>query len=71
MSSKKMRVRITSDGRTEIKVEGGQGDDCLTFTKSLEQALGKVQLREFTEDYDATEPVVINTGEKISSGYTL
>lgn len=70
MSAKKMRVRITQDGRTEIKVEGGQGDNCVTFTQALEQKLGQVQDRQFTEDYDAQQVVTINTDEKITD-YTL
>lgn len=70
MSAKKMRVRITQDGRTEIKVEGGQGDNCVTFTQALEQKLGQVQHRQFTEDYDAQQVVTINTDEKITD-YTL
>ena len=65
-----MRVRITKDGRTEIRVEGGQGEDCINFTKSLEQAIGKVQQREFTEDYEA-QPLAVTTGEKVIVGYTL
>jgi len=56
MGIKKMRIRIGRDGRTEIRVEGGQGDDCLAFTRSIEQALGQVEKRELTADYDR-EPV--------------
>lgn len=56
MGIKKMRIRIKQDGRTEIRVEGGQGDDCLTFTRAVEQALGQVEKRELTADYDR-EPV--------------
>ena len=56
MGIKKMRIRIGRDGRTEIRVEGGQGDDCLAFTRTMEQALGQVEKRELTADYDR-EPV--------------
>jgi len=56
MTIKKMRIRIGRDGRTEIRVEGGQGDDCLAFTRAVEQALGTVEQRELTADYDQ-EPV--------------
>jgi hypothetical protein len=49
---KKMRIRITNEGRTEIKVEGGEGGDCLEFTSAMEGALGQVEQRELTEDYD-------------------
>jgi len=51
MGIKKMRIRIGRNGHTEIRVEGGQGDDCLAFTRAVEQALGQVEQRELTEDY--------------------
>lgn len=71
MNSKKMRVRITHSGRTEIKVEGGQGDDCVTFTHSLEQALGQVQHREFTADYDTPQIVMQQTATETINSYAL
>jgi hypothetical protein len=51
-----MRIRIGRDGRTEIRVEGGQGDDCLAFTRAVEQAVGTVEQRQLTADYDQ-EPI--------------
>jgi hypothetical protein len=68
MPMKKMRIRITRDGRTEIRVEGGEGADCLAFTKSMEQALGAVQTRELTADYEQ-EPVPVRVQE--TEGVTL
>jgi hypothetical protein len=41
-----MRIRITRDGRTEIKVENAVGDECLAFTKAIEAALGTIDSRE-------------------------
>lgn len=59
MGIKKVRIRIGLDGRTQFKVEGGQGADCIDFTRALEQAVGNVEKRELTPDYHdaATEPV--------------
>ena len=51
MGIKKVRIRIGLDGRTQFKVEGGQGADCIDFTRALEQAVGNVEKRELTEDY--------------------
>ena len=51
MGIKKVRIRIGLDGRTQFKVEGGQGADCVDFTRALEQAIGNVENRELTEDY--------------------
>jgi len=53
MPMKKMRIRIARDGRTQIRVEGGKGADCLDFTRAMEQALGVVEHRELTPEYDA------------------
>lgn len=49
---KKMRIRIGNDGRTQIRVEGGEGADCLAFTQAMERALGAVEQRELTADYE-------------------
>lgn len=51
MGIKKVRIRIGLDGRTQFKVEGGQGADCIDFTRALEQAVGNVEKRELTADY--------------------
>ena len=51
MGIKKVRIRIGLDGRTQFKVEGGQGADCIEFTRALEQAVGSVENRELTADY--------------------
>jgi len=65
MALKKMRIRIAEDGRTEIAVEGGVGDDCLAFTSAMEGALGKVEQRTLTADYDReTEAVTVSESEQ-------
>ena len=62
MPMKKMRIRIANDGSTQIRVEGGEGPDCLDFTRAMEQALGVVEHRELTPDYDK-EPEQVPTHE--------
>lgn len=64
---KKMRIRIARDGRTEIRVEGAEGSECLAFTKAMENALGAVQTRELTGDYEK-EPVRVQVGETETVG---
>jgi hypothetical protein len=66
MGIKKMRILIKRDGRTEIRVECGQGDDCLAFTQAVERALGVVEQRQLTAEYDQ-EPVVDPVYLKASS----
>ena len=71
MGIKKMRIRIQRDGRTEIRVEGGQGDDCLAFTRGMEQALGQVEKRELTADYHNADPLAVTTRETLNERETL
>lgn len=62
---KKMRILIKKDGKTEIRVEGGQGDNCLSFTKAVEQALGTVEQRELCPEY-YEEPVIVSDKVEVS-----
>ena len=38
---KRMRIIINQQGQTSIDVEGGQGTDCLDFTRAVEEALDR------------------------------
>ena len=67
MTAKKMIVHIGRDGATTIRVEGGTGDDCLTFTRSVEEALGAVQQREFTADYHEHDPLAVPAREGVKT----
>jgi hypothetical protein len=49
IAMKKMRIRIGLDGKTTIRVEGAVGEECLSFTKAVEKALGAVERRERTD----------------------
>lgn len=71
MTTKKMIVRIGRDGATTIRVEGGEGDNCLVFTRSLEQALGVVQQREFTAEYYEHDPLAVPAHEKVKTQENL
>lgn len=66
MGTKKMKIRINRDGQTEISVECGQGDDCLFFTKAIEQALGKIEQRELTADYQSGDAVTVTNRENLN-----
>lgn len=71
MTAKKMIVRIGRDGATTIRVEGGEGDNCLLFTRSLEEALGTVQQREFTAEYHEHDPLAVPTREDVKTRENL
>lgn len=49
----KMIVKIGLDGKTEIRVEGAVGEECLTFTRAIEKALGEVEERKLLPEIEA------------------
>lgn len=63
---KKMRIKINRDGKVTVKVEGAVGDECIAFTRLFEKAIGDVEKRVYTEDYDKEkEQIRINQQEMI------
>ena len=71
MAAKKMIVHIGRDGAATIRVEGGEGDSCLLFTRSLEQALGVVQQREFATEYYEHDPLAVPAREDVKTRENL
>lgn len=71
MTAKKMIVHIGRDGATTIRVEGGEGDDCLVFTRSIEEALGTVRQREFTAEYYEHDPLAVPAHEDVKTRENL
>lgn len=55
MKKREMIITIGKDGGVEIEVQGVKGDDCLEFSKFLEEELGEVVDRERTPEYYQTE----------------
>ncbi len=50
MTQKTLRFKIHQDGRVEETVEGFTGNSCNEATKTLENALGKVTVKNKTSD---------------------
>ena len=50
MPQKTLRFKIQQDGRLEETVEGFTGNSCYEATKNLEDALGKVTVKNKTSD---------------------
>jgi hypothetical protein len=46
-----IEVLIGPDGTVRIKTHGLRGEACIVETKSLEQAVGRVERREKTREY--------------------
>lgn len=42
---KKMKIRISKQGKTTIQVEGASGPECVEFTKLVENAVGSAEKR--------------------------
>jgi hypothetical protein len=61
---KKMYIRIRRDGKTEIRVEGAEGHDCLAFTRSVEKALGAVETREMC--VPEADPLQVETRQQVT-----
>ncbi|MBI1745642.1 MAG: DUF2997 domain-containing protein [Acidobacteria bacterium] len=54
---KKMKITIHKDGTQKIEVLGATGEECVAFTKQLENRLGaQVGDRELKPEYQETEP---------------
>ena len=61
---KKMRVRIGCDGKVTVKVEGAAGPECVEFTSLFEKAIGDVEKREYTEDYNKEDEITIDVNQR-------
>jgi hypothetical protein len=51
MDMQELEITINNDGRVQIAVRGVHGEECISLTQSLEEALGEVNERNFTPGY--------------------
>ena len=51
MSQAEFNIQIAPDGKVSIEVVGAQGPTCTELSAFLEQALGKVEKRDFKPEY--------------------
>ncbi len=59
---KRMRITINREGKTTFKVEDAVGEDCLVFSSPFEKAVGIVEKRVLTADYEKeNEEIELNT----------
>lgn len=62
--SKKIVFKISKEGDVLVDKVEGYGPNCVEATKSLEQALGKIDgERKYTEEYD--DPIDTDNSEHI------
>jgi hypothetical protein len=51
----KIEYRIGKDGKVTETVLNGQGESCVLATETMEEALGKVELREMLPEYEGDQ----------------
>ncbi len=51
MEMQELEITIDRDGQMKIGVRGIHGEGCLALTKNLEDAVGRVETREYTSEY--------------------
>jgi len=66
MPQKTLRFKIHQDGRVEETVEGFTGSSCNDATRNLENALGKVTVKNKTSD-----AFISNQNEKLKHLYEI
>jgi hypothetical protein len=49
---KKLRIRIGTDGKVEIEVDGAVGPSCREFSRLFEQAVGEVTACRLKPEHD-------------------
>jgi hypothetical protein len=50
-------INVDANGNFTIEVNGSSGENCLSLTQPLEEALGGVDNREFKPEYRQSSPV--------------
>lgn len=51
MEMQELEITIDKEGRVQVAVRGVKGEGCLALTKSIEDAVGTVEEREYTAEY--------------------
>jgi hypothetical protein len=51
MEMQELEITIDNEGRVQIGVIGGHGEDCVALTRSLEEAIGEVKDRSFLPEF--------------------
>ena len=51
MELQELEITIDNEGRVQIGVRGVHGGDCITLTRSVEEAIGEVRDRSYTPEF--------------------
>jgi hypothetical protein len=65
MEMKELEITIDKTGRVQVAVRGVQGEGCLGLTKNIENAVGRVEEREYTAEY-YDQPVTVSDHQYVN-----
>jgi hypothetical protein len=51
MEMQELEITISMDGQVQVGVKGAHGQECLSLTRGIEDALGEVTERNFRPEY--------------------
>ena len=51
MEMQELEITIDRNGRMQVAVRGTRGEGCLLLSKNFENAVGRVEEREYTPEY--------------------
>lgn len=63
MEMQELEITIGKDGRVNVAARGVKGEGCLALTKNIEQAVGRIEEREYTAEY-YEQPVDVSTYQR-------
>jgi hypothetical protein len=65
MEMQELDITIDREGRVQVTVRGVKGEGCLAMTRSIENAVGTVEEREYTAEY-YEQPVSISDHQYVN-----
>jgi hypothetical protein len=65
MEMQELEITIDRQGKVRVAVRGVPGEGCLAMTKNIENAVGRVEEREYTAEF-YEQPVSVSSHQDIS-----
>jgi hypothetical protein len=59
MEMQELEITIDKEGQVQVAVRGVHGEGCLAVTRNIEEAVGRVEEREYTPEY-YEQPVTVS-----------
>ncbi len=65
MDMQELEITIDKQGRVQVAVRGVHGEGCLAMTRNIENAVGTVEVREYTPEY-YEQPVTVSDHQYVT-----